>query len=253
MNSKLKTIVVIGGDRGIGAATATLAAQKGYQVVIGFYQQALTAQSKVQELKDIGASCCAFQIDVSNLRSVEMFFEQVVDSFGIPDAMVNCAAISGQREALIDTKPESIGQILSTNLTGAFYCVQVASKHMATSRGGRGGAIVTLSSEAAKFGGNLIAPYAASKAGINAMTIGVARELALEGIRLNAVSPGLVNSKLEAATTTTSESIGMTVAVQSIPLGRMGLPAEVAQAVLWLLSSDASYVTGTIFKISGGR
>jgi NAD(P)-dependent dehydrogenase (short-subunit alcohol dehydrogenase family) len=253
MNPNLKTIVIIGGDRGIGAATATLAVQKGYQVVIGFYQQALTAQVKVQELNNIGGRCSAFQIDVANLRSVEMFFDQVVNACGIPDAVVNCAAVSGQREALIDTNPEKISQILSTNLTGAFYCVQVASKHMATSRGGRGGAIVTLSSEAAKFGGNLIAPYAASKAGINAMTIGVARELALEGIRLNAVSPGPVDSKLEAATNTTSESTRLAVVVPSIPLGRMGLPTEVAQAVLWLLSSEASYVTGTILTVAGGR
>ena len=253
MNPNLKTIVIIGGDRGIGAATATLAAQKGYQVVIGFYQQALTAQVKVQELKDTGTRCSAFQIDVSSLRSVELFFDQVVRTYGIPDAVVNCAAISGQREALIDTNPENICQILSTNLTGAFYCVQVASKHMATSRGGRGGAIVTLSSEAAKFGGNLIAPYAASKAGINAMTIGVARELAHEGIRLNAVSPGPVDSDRQALKSKTSESSRMNAASESFPLGRLGLPAEVAHAVLWLLSSDASYVTGTVLTVAGGR
>jgi NAD(P)-dependent dehydrogenase (short-subunit alcohol dehydrogenase family) len=253
MNPNLKSIVIIGGDRGIGAATATLAAQKGYQVVIGFYQQALTAQVKVQELKDTGASCCAFQIDVSSLRSVELFFDQVVGTYGIPDAVVNCAAISGSREALIDTNHENICQILSTNLTGAFYCVQVASKHMATSRGGRGGAIVTLSSEAAKFGGNLIAPYAASKAGINAMTIGVARELAHEGIRLNAVSPGPIDSDRQALKSTKSESSMMTAALKSFPLGRMGLPAEVAHAVLWLLSSDASYITGTVLTVAGGR
>ena len=253
MKPKLKTIVVIGGNRGIGAATATLAAQKGYQVVIGFYQQALTAQVKVQELNETGTKCYAFQIDVADLRSVELFFDQVVKVCGIPDAIVNCAAISGQREALIDTKSESICQILSTNLTGAFYCVQVASQHMATSRGGRGGAIVTLSSEAAKFGGNLIAPYAASKAGINAMTIGVARELALEGIRLNAVSPGPVESELQTNTATLPKSSRITNIVQSIPLGRLSMPSEVAHAVLWLLSSDASYVTGTILVVAGGR
>jgi len=253
MIPNLKTIVIIGGDRGIGAATATLAAEKGYQVVIGFYQQAITAQAKVQELNNVGGRCSAFQIDVANLRSVEMFFDQVVNACGIPDAVVNCAAVSGQREALIDTNPEKITQILSTNLTGAFYCVQVASKHMATSRGGRGGAIVTLSSEAAKFGGNLIAPYAASKAGINAMTIGVARELATEGIRLNAVSPGIVDSNQQVDTHTTSEINLTTSAVQNIPMGRMGLPTEVAQAVLWLLSSEASYVTGSILTVAGGR
>ena len=253
MNPNLKTIVIIGGDRGIGAATATLAAQKGYQVVLGFYEQALTAQVKVQQLNAIGARCCAFQIDVSSLRSVEIFFDQVVETYGIPDAVVNCAAISGQRESLIDTKPESICQILSTNLTGAFYCVQVACKHMATSLGGRGGAIVTLSSEAAKFGGNLIAPYAASKAGINAMTIGVARELAHEGIRLNAVSPGPVVSEQETPAATTTESSRVTAAVQSIPLGRLCLPSEVAQAILWLLSPDASYITGTVLTVAGGR
>jgi NAD(P)-dependent dehydrogenase (short-subunit alcohol dehydrogenase family) len=154
---------------------------------------------------------------------------------------------------LIDTNHENICQILSTNLTGAFYCVQVASKHMAASRGGRGGAIVTLSSEAAKFGGNLIAPYAASKAGINAMTIGVARELAHEGIRLNAVSPGPVDSDRQALKPTKSESSMMTAALKSFPLGRMALPAEVAHAVLWLLSSDASYITGTVLTVAGGR
>jgi NAD(P)-dependent dehydrogenase (short-subunit alcohol dehydrogenase family) len=253
MIPNLKTIVIIGGDRGIGAATATLAAEKGYQVVIGFYQQALTAQAKVQELNNVGGICCAFQIDVANLRSVEMFFDQVMNACGIPDAVVNCAAVSGQRESLIDTKPENISQILSTNLTGAFYCVQVASKHMATSRGGRGGAIVTLSSEAAKFGGNLIAPYAASKAGINAMTIGVARELAVEGIRLNAVSPGIVDSNQQVDTHTRTEINFTTGVVQNIPMGRMGLPTEVAQAVLWLLSSEASYVTGSILTVAGGR
>jgi NAD(P)-dependent dehydrogenase (short-subunit alcohol dehydrogenase family) len=253
MIPNLKTIVIIGGDRGIGAATATLAAEKGYQVVIGFYQQALTAQVKVQELNNSGGRCSAFQIDVANLRSVEMFFDQVVNACGIPEAVVNCAAVSGQREALIDTNPEKISQILSTNLSGAFYCVQVASKHMATSRGGRGGAIVTLSSEAAKFGGNLIAPYAASKAGINAMTIGVARELATEGIRLNAVSPGIVDSNQQVDTHTRSEINFTTGVVQNIPMGRMGLPTEVAQAVLWLLSSEASYVTGSILTVAGGR
>jgi len=253
MDLNLKTIVIIGGNRGIGAATATLAAQNGYQIVVGFYEQALTAHVKVQELNANGARCCAFQIDVSSLRSVEMFFDQVLKTYGIPDAVVNCAAISGQRVALIDTKPQSIGEILCTNLTGAFYCVQVAAKHMATSRGGRGGAIVTLSSEAAKFGGNLIAPYAASKAGINAMTIGVARELAPEGIRLNAVSPGPVESERQAHMPSTTEDISYTNIVQSIPMGRMGLPDEVAKAVLWLLSSDASYVTGTVLTIAGGR
>lgn len=253
MIPNFKTIVVIGGDRGIGAATAKLAAERGYQVVIGFYQQAHTAQVKVQELNDGGGRCIAFQIDVSKLCSVEIFFDNVLNAFGIPDAVVNCAAVSGQRQALIDTNPENISQIPSTNLTGAFYCLQVASKYMSTSRGGRGGSIVTLSSEAAKFGGNLIAPYAASKAGINAMTIGVARELAAEGIRLNAVSPGIVDNMLPDSTIATSEITLTRGAMQNIPMGRMGLPTEVAQAVLWLLSPEASYVTGSILTVAGGR
>ena len=253
MKPNLKTIVIIGGDRGIGAATATLAAQKGYQVVLGFYEQALTAQAKVHEINTIGAEACAFQLDVADVHSVELFFDRVVATYGIPDAVVNCAAISGHREALIDMMPQSIARILATNLNGAFHCVQVAAKHMAISRGGRGGAIVTLSSEITRFGGNLLSPYAASKAGINTLTLGVARELAKEGIRLNAVSPGVIVVPAQGTSSAKPHADDIPAILQIIPMGRLGLPVEVAQAILWLLSSEAAYVTGTVLAVAGGR
>ena len=131
--------------------------------------------------------------------------------------------------------------------------MQVAAKHMAISRGGRGGAIVTLSSEITRLGGNLLSPYAASKAGINALTLGVARELAKEGIRLNAVSPGVIVVPAQGTSSAKPHGDDIPAILQTIPMGRMGLPVEVAQAVLWLLSSDAAYVTGTVLAVAGGR
>jgi NAD(P)-dependent dehydrogenase (short-subunit alcohol dehydrogenase family) len=138
---------------------------------------------------------------------------------------------------------------LEVNLTGAFFCVQAASKRMAISRGGSGGSIVALSSEAAKFGGNQISPYAASKAGINALIIGVARELAPEGIRLNAVSPGVIENENHKNLPNNRRAL----LLSTIPMGRMGDPKEVANAVLWLMSDEASYVTGSILTVAGGR
>ena len=187
-------------------------------------------------------------LDLTDFVSVQKFLGQ--EQF---DAVVNCAAISGHREALIDMLPQRVARILATNLNGAFHCVQVAAKHMAISRGGRGGAIVTLSSEITRLGGNLLSPYAASKAGINALTLGVARELAKEGIRLNAVSPGVIVVPAQGTSSAKPHADDVPAILQTIPMGRMGLPLEVAQAVLWLLSSDAAYVTGTVLAVAGGR
>ncbi len=245
----LKTLVIVGGGRGIGASIALIAGQSGYRVVLGYHKHQLSAENTVGEINRTGGSACAFQIDAANLDSVENFFEQVEANFGIPDALAHCAGVPGPRGSLIDIEPESIARLLEVNLTGAFFCVQAASKRMAISRGGSGGSIVALSSEAAKFGGNQISPYAASKAGINALIIGVARELAPEGIRLNAVSPGVIENENHKNLPNNRRAL----LLSTIPMGRMGDPKEVANAVLWLMSDEASYVTGSILTVAGGR
>ena len=249
MSETLKTLVIIGGGRGIGASTAVIAARSGYRVALGFHEQYNSAENIVSRIKNTGGSACAIQVDAANLDSVETFFEQVVASYGIPDAIAHCAGVKGPRGALIDIEPEKIACLLAVNLTGTFYCVQAAAKRMAISRGGCGGSIVTLSSEAGRFGGNKISPYAASKAGINAMTTGVARELATEGIRLNTVSPGIIETDQQVFET----EIRRTSLLSTIPMERMGRPDEVANAILWLLSDASSYVTGTILTVAGGR
>lgn len=249
MGKNTKVLAVIGGSRGIGAATVKLAAQKGYRIALGFHKQRLIAETVTQEIIDNGGDAFAAPLDVADPVSVELFFDQVVTAYGIPDAVVHCTGVVGPQGALLDMNLENITSLFATNLSGAFFCVQSAAKRMATSRGGQGGAIVVLSSESARFGGNRISPYAASKAGINAMVIGVARELAPEGIRLNAVSPGIIDTDQHA---NMPEDKRITL-LSTIPTGRMGRGEEVANAVLWMLSDEASYVIGAILTVAGGR
>jgi NAD(P)-dependent dehydrogenase (short-subunit alcohol dehydrogenase family) len=249
VGAKTRTLSVIGGSRGIGAAIVCLAAENGYRVALGFHEQRLAAETITRKIIEKGGDAVAFPLNVADFSSVESFFDRVSATYGIPDAVAYCAGVTGPQGTLMDLRPDSIAQLFATNLTGAFFCVQSAAKRMAISRGGRGGAIVTLSSEAGRFGGNRISPYAASKAGINAMTKGVARELASEGIRLNAVSPGIIDTDQHS---NMAEERRVSL-LATIPIGRMGRPEEVAKAVLWMLSDEASYVTGVILTVAGGR
>lgn len=249
MSPSIKTIAVIGGSRGIGAEVVRLAAQSGYRIALGFHKSRVSAEAIVREIIDQGGDATAFPIDVADFISVEKFFDQVVATYGIPDAVAHCAAVTGQQGALMDMASDVIAGVIATNLIGAFFCVQAAACRMSISRGGKGGTLAIISSEAARGGGNRISPYAASKAGINAMTVGVARELAPEGIRLNAVSPGVIETDQQANVPETRR----TSLLSTIPMGRMGHPEEVAKAMLWLLSDESSYVTGTVLTVAGGR
>lgn len=249
MDKPNKVLVVVGGSRGIGAAVARRAVKDGYDVAVGYHSSSEAAKVLCEEATAQGRTLRALAVDVTDSISVENFFCAVEDELGAPEAMVYAAGIAGKAEALIDTSAASVARILDTNLLGAFYAVQSAARRMVRSRGGSGGSIVVVTSEAGKYGGNRMSSYAASKAGLNAMVLGVARELAVECVRLNGVSPGVINTDQHAQI---SEERRRNL-LQSIPLGRMGSPEEVANAVLWLISSEASYVTGSVLSITGGR
>ena len=220
-----------------------------FRVVIGYRNRPEVAAAVVRAIRDNGGSAESFAVDVSNESSVDTFLDQAVDSYGGLDALVNCAAIVGSGTGIIALDASEIFEVLAVNLAGAFLSVQAAARRMALSRGRQGGSIVLLSSEAGKFGGHLISPYAASKAGINAMAIGIARELAVDGIRLNAVSPGIIETGQHAHL----NAAQLAARAASVPMGRLGRPEEVAEAILWLLSDRSSYVTGTILSVAGGR
>jgi len=244
-----KVLVVVGGSRGIGAAVALRALREGYDVAVGYYSSSEAVSALCDEAASQGRTLRALTLDVTDAMSVENFFSAVENDLGIPEAMVYAAGVVGNKEPLVEASAESVARILDTNLLGAFHAVQSAVRRMVPSKGGSGGSIVVVSSEAGKFGGNQISAYAASKAGLNAMVLGVARELAAEGVRLNGVSPGVIDTDQNAQL---SEERRRNL-LQAIPLGRMGSPEEVASAVLWLISDEASYVTGSVLSINGGR
>jgi NAD(P)-dependent dehydrogenase (short-subunit alcohol dehydrogenase family) len=249
MNANPRLLLVLGGSRGIGAAVARRGVADGYRVVIGYHAARDAAESLIAELTDHGGQVLALQVDVSDADSVEAFFSSAERVWGAPTAVVFASGIAGSPVSLIDLPAVDIGRVLDTNLLGAFYALQAAARRMVRSRGGSGGAIVVISSEAGKFGGNRLSPYAASKAGLNALVIGAARELAPEGVRLNGVSPGVIDTEQQACIGDERRHS----LLASIPLGRMGDPAEVANAVLWLLSADSAYVVGSVLSIAGGR
>ncbi|MEB3212561.1 MAG: SDR family oxidoreductase [Leptolyngbyaceae bacterium] len=249
LNETSGTVVVIGGRRGIGAAVVRRAKCDGHKVVIGYRDG--VCSNKDQEFLFEQVSDCVFArpIDVENAMNVESFFQDVQKSLGRPSAVVYAAGVGGNPEMLIHTNPSSISKTLSVNLLGAFYAVQSASRSMMRTAGGNGGSIVIVTSESGKFGGHYISPYAASKAGINAMVLGASRELIREGIRLNAVSPGVIDTSQHDGLSTTRRN----EVISSIPFGRMGTPDEVANLVAWLISDESIYVVGSIMSITGGR
>lgn len=244
-----QVMVITGGGGGIGAATARLASERGYRVVLGYSTHLEPAAVAQQQIEKAGGVAIALQVDVASAESVRGFFSEAARQLGRPVALVNAAGMTGGPSDLLDMSPESLQRVVGVNLLGTLYCIREAAALMALSRGGQGGAIVNVSSEAGRFGGNRLAAYAAAKAGVNTMTVGLARELAREGIRVNAVSPGVINTQ-QHADVALDRRQGL---LASIPMGRMGTPEEVAESVLWLLSDSASYVTGAVLSVNGGR
>jgi NAD(P)-dependent dehydrogenase (short-subunit alcohol dehydrogenase family) len=244
-------LLVTGGGRGIGAAVARLGAARGYAVAVNYARDTAAAEAVVKEIAAAGGRAVRVQADVSQPEAVAEMFDAVEEALGPITALVNNAGITGQISKLVDVDPAAMAKVVDVNVNGVLYCLREAARRMATSRGGPGGAVVNVSSSAANIGspGEWIW-YAASKAAVDSATLGAARELAGEGVRVNAVAPGLVDTTIHAAGGAPDrvERMGPT-----IPLGRAGQPEEIAETVLFLLSDAASYVTGEVLRVAGGR
>jgi NAD(P)-dependent dehydrogenase (short-subunit alcohol dehydrogenase family) len=246
-----KILIVTGGSRGIGAATARLAAKEGYTVCLTFLRSREAANAVVRDIAEAGGRAMSIAADVSREADVVRLFEHVDSDLGPVSALVNNAGILEQQMRVEDMDAERLARVFSTNIIGSFLCAREAVRRMSTRRGGNGGVIVNLSSMAARLGSpNEYVDYAASKGAIDTFTLGLAKEVAAEGIRVNAVRPGLIYSDIHAAG-------GMPDRVDrlkhTVPMQRGGYPEEVARAILWLLSDGASYSTGTFVDVAGGR
>jgi NAD(P)-dependent dehydrogenase (short-subunit alcohol dehydrogenase family) len=245
------TLIVTGASRGIGAAIAMLAGERGYAVAVNFATGQSEANNIVAKIVAAGGRALAIHADVAQEHEIVHMFETAERELGPIKALVNNAAITGGFARVEDISGAAITSVFAVNVAGAILCSREAVRRMSTRRGGTGGAIVNISSRAAHTGspGEWV-HYAASKGAIDSFTIGLAREVATEGIRVNAVAPGLVDTELHAAN---GDPGRLQRLVASIPMGRAGAPCEIADGVLWLLSPAASYTTGAILQIGGGR
>ncbi|EIJ46992.1 short-chain dehydrogenase [Herbaspirillum sp. GW103] len=246
-----KVIIVTGGSRGIGAATALLAAQRGYAVCVNYVSNREAAESVAGQIRAGGGRAITVAGDVSKEEDVLRLFTTTDQELGRVTALVNNAGILEHQSRLDAMSAERITRVLVANVTGSLLCAREAVKRMSTRHGGQGGAIVNLSSMAAKLGGpGEYVDYAASKGAIDAFTIGLAKEVAAEGIRVNAVRPGLIYTDIHASG---GEAGRVDRLKDAVPMKRGGTAEEVANAILWLLSEESSYATGTFIDVSGGR
>jgi NAD(P)-dependent dehydrogenase (short-subunit alcohol dehydrogenase family) len=244
-------MVVTGGSQGIGAATARLAAGRGYKVALSYRSGAEYAAAVVAEITRAGGVAIAIQADATDERATEALFAQVDRELGPVTALVNNAGTTGPIRKLDAIDGLLLDEMMRLNVTGCFIALREAVKRMATDLGGAGGAIVNVSSRASEIGGaNEFVHYAATKGAIDSFTIGASRELGGRGIRLNAVNPGMIETEIHAKA---GDAGRTTRAIPVIPLGRVGTADEVAKVILWLLSDEASYVTGALVPIGGGR
>jgi NAD(P)-dependent dehydrogenase (short-subunit alcohol dehydrogenase family) len=246
-----KTILITGASRGIGAACARLAFARGYRVCINYRSDAGAANGIVRAIEDAGGAAFALQADVAVEAEVVRMFAEIDARCGRLDALVNNAGILARQMRVEQMDAARIARIFATNVTGSFLCAREAVRRMSTAHGGSGGAIVNVSSRAAVLGSSgEYVDYAASKAALDVLTVGLAKEVAAEGIRVNGVRPGLIDTDMHASG---GEAGRVERLKTSVPMGRGGEAEEVARAVLWLLSDEASYTTGTFIDVSGGR
>jgi NAD(P)-dependent dehydrogenase (short-subunit alcohol dehydrogenase family) len=246
-----KVLLVTGGGRGIGASVSRLAARAGYRVAINYRADADAALALAERIRQDGGEAETFAADVSREADILSLFQAVDRRFGRLDCLVNNAGIVGPKERVDEYSAERVIHMMAVNTVGPILCAREAVRRMSTRHGGKGGAIVNVSSMAAVLGGTgEYVDYAASKGAIDTFTVGLSREVALEGIRVNAVRPGITDTDIHASGGQPDRIAAFTGV---IPMRRAGQPDEIAHAILYLLSDEASYTTGAIVNVSGGR
>jgi len=243
----MPVLLIAGGSRGIGAATAKLGAQRGYDVAVNYKNNARAAQSVVDAVKAAGRKAVALQGDMCIEADIERVFDETAKALGPVSHFVHSAGIAGKNSRMVDATAETMREVVDVNLMGALLCSRAAAQRMSTARGGAGGSIVLLSSIASLTGGvGEYVFYAAAKGGVDVLTLGLGRELARERVRVNAVRPGPTVTEIH-------EPGRLERITPLLPMGRPGQPEEVAESVLFLLSDAASYITGTVLNVAGGR
>lgn len=244
-------ILITGGSRGVGAATARLAAAQGYDVAISYVANEAAAQAVVADVRALGRRALAVRADSADPDQIAGLFNAIDREFGRLDVLVNNAAIIARQSRLEDLTFERMQRIFAVNSLGPMLCAQQAARRMSQRHNGRGGAIINISSGAARLGSpNEYVDYAASKGALESFTIGFSKEVAREGIRVNCVRPGHIYTEMHASG---GEPGRVDRIKDTVPMGRGGQPEEVARAILWLAGAEASYVTGTFVDVTGGK